>query len=335
MSLSQQDQQRIIDQESAWIDQQFSGGLDLSQFPSLAPPPPPDSHDDRFARTWEDSGLSRDATALRQFVSNPDTDALDRAGRETGDLNFRAEVRDRQGELIAEAFKRANPGYIPTEANYRAITATLIHNALGPSHQDLELGDQVSALIEGGFWTVDNLTACYHALTQEGLLEVELGEPRNLNEREKLRVARLAQAGRADEAIGEFLRCAMDGVEPSMELVNDPSYRNLCNDAVLTVFENAQLDYVATPARQKFLLRYAGSRPLTLALLQRAWLGCQENEKRHSRGELLGQFQHPRETEPPTAKQLDAMDDDAVNDLYHRSLRHYADSVRHSAGIIA
>jgi hypothetical protein len=334
MALSEQDQQRIIEQESAWIDSDSFGGLDLSQFPSLAPPPPPDSHDDRFARTWEDSGLSRDATALRQFVSNPDTDALDRAGRETGDLNFRAEVRDRQGELIAEAFKRANPGYMPTEANYRAITATLVHNALGPSRQDLELGDQVSALIEGGFWTVDNLTACYHALTQEGLLEVELGEPRNLNKRERLRVARLAQAGRSDEAIGEFLRCSLDGEEPTMELVNDPSYRTLCNDAVLSVFENGQLDYVGTPARQKFLLRYAGNRPLTLALLQQAWRACQANEAKHERGELLEQFQRPRETEPPTAKQLDELSDEAVDNLFHSSLRAYADNVRHT-GIIA
>jgi hypothetical protein len=198
-------------------------------------------------------------------VSNPDTDALD----ETGDLNFRAEVRDRKGELVAEQFKRANPGYMPTEANYRAITATLAYNALGPSYQDMDL-DQVTALIEGGFWTLENLTACFHVLTRDGLLDVAAGEPRNLSERESLRVARLAQAGRSDEAIGEFLRCSLDGQEPSLEMVSDPRYRNLCNDAVLTVFENAQLDYVATPARQKFLLRYAGSRPLTLALLQRA-----------------------------------------------------------------
>jgi len=334
MSLSQQDQQRIIDQESAWIDQQFSGGLDLSQFPSLAPPPPPDSHDDRFARTWEDSGLSRDATALRQFVSNPDTDALDRAGRETGDLNFRAEVQDRKAELVAEQFKRANPDYLPTEANYRAITETLSYNALGPSNQELELGDQVTALIEGGFWTVENLTACYHALTREGVMDLAAGEPRNLNERERLRVARLAQAGRQDDAISEYLRCSLDGDEPTMELVNDPRYRHLCDSAVMSVFESAENDYVPTQSRRAYLKRYAGNRPLTLALLRQGWVSFQENEKRHERGELLGQFQRPRETEPPTAKQLDELSDEAVDNLFHSSLRAYAENVRHT-GIIA
>jgi hypothetical protein len=334
MALSEQDQQRIIEQESAWIDSDSFGGLDLSQFPSLAPPPPPDSHDDRFARTWEDSGLSRDATALRQFVSNPDTDALDRAGRETGDLNFRAEVQDRKAEAVAEQFKRAVPSYVPTQHNFRTITQTLAYNALSPADQELELGDQVAALTEAGFWTVDNLTACYHVLTREGLLDVPEGEPRLLSARESLRVARLAQAGRQDEAIGEYLRCSLDGQEPSLEMVSDPRYRNLCNDAVLTVFENAQLDYVATPARQKFLLRYAGSRPLTLALLQQGWRACQSNEQRHERNELMGLHQKPQAAEPPTAKQLDELSDEAVDNLFHSSLRAYADNVRHT-GIIA
>jgi hypothetical protein len=126
----------------------------------------------------------------------------------------------------------------------------------------------------------------------------------------------MAQAGRADEAVGEFLRCSLDGDEPTMELVNDPSYRNLCNDAVLNVFENAQLDYVATPERQRFFLRYAGNRPLTLALLQQAWRACQANEQRHERNELMGVHEKLQQTKPPTVKEIDALADDELDRLY-------------------
>jgi hypothetical protein len=63
-----------------------------------------------------------------------------------------------------------------------------------------------------------------------------------------------------------------------------------CNDACYAVFEDTQLDYSPTPERQEYLMRYAGSRPLTLPLLQQAWRNCQANEQRYERGELLGQF---------------------------------------------
>jgi hypothetical protein len=104
MALSEQDQQRIIEQqESTWIDPAF-GGMDLSQFPSLQAPPPPESHDDRFARDWRDAGLSRDASALRKFVEDPDTESLERVGGEIGSTDYLAEVRDRKAEIVANAF---------------------------------------------------------------------------------------------------------------------------------------------------------------------------------------------------------------------------------------
>jgi hypothetical protein len=81
MSISEQDRRRIVEQENQWVDPAF-GGIDLSQFPSLQPPPPKTSRDDgRFSRDWRDAALSSSATALRQFVSDPagnDTESLKR-----------------------------------------------------------------------------------------------------------------------------------------------------------------------------------------------------------------------------------------------------------------
>lgn len=332
MALSAAEQRRIIEQESAWIDDGSFGRLDLSAFPALQPPPPPEQHDDRFAKDWRDTGLSRDASALRQFVSDPDADALERAGRETGDPNFREEVRDRKGELIAQQFKRACPDYIPTQHNFDLMTGTLAFNALSAAQQDCDTEDQVAALIDGEFWTVPNLIACYNALTREGLLDVPAGTARNLSERERLRVARLAQAGRADDAIGEYLRCALDGEEPTIEMVQDPAYRTVCNDAVLTVFEEITLDYVPTPERQRYLLRHCGNRPLTLALLQQAWRACQANEQRHERGELLEQYQRPQDQ--PNERELNDLSDAAVENLYRASLREYVKSIKGPGALV-
>jgi hypothetical protein len=111
-------------------------------------------------------------------------------------------------------------------------------------------------------------------------------------------------------------------------MIHDPVYRAVCDDAVLTVFEDITLDYVPTPERQRYLVRYAAGRPLTLALLQQAWRACQSHETKHERGELLSAYQKPQETQPPSAGEIDAMDDAAVNRLYHDSLRAYANSVR-------
>ena len=65
------EQQRIIQQESAWIDADQFAPLDLSQFPARAPPPPPDSHDARWSKDWRDTALSASAAALRNFVEEP------------------------------------------------------------------------------------------------------------------------------------------------------------------------------------------------------------------------------------------------------------------------
>jgi hypothetical protein len=308
--------------------------LDLSGFPSLQDQPAPDAHDDRFSRDWRDTPLNASAHALRSFVSDPDVEALDRVGSETGHPGFRAEVRQRRGEKVAETFKRENPNYIPTPENYDLIVQTLAFNALSVADQEGDVDEVVAALIEQGFWTVPNLTACYRALTAEGLLITAAGSTRNLSSAERLRVTRLAQSGRVDEALTEFLKCSLDGEEPDIEMLSDPNYREACDAAVQAVFEDVQLDYVPTQERRAYLTRYAAGRPLTLALLQQAWASCQSAEKRYDRGEALRPLRQ-REERAPTQQELDELDDTAVDDLYNRSRRAYVQAARRPNGVLA
>ena len=74
--------------------------------------------------------------------------------------------------------------------------------------------------------------------------------------------------------------------------------------------------------------------PLTIAMLQQAWIACQRNESLHERNELLGISQQ-RESEDSSHSGLDALDDQTVNRLYHNSLRQYAKTVKRGPGILA
>jgi hypothetical protein len=103
---------------------------------------------------------------------------------------------------------------------------------------------------------------------------------------------------------------------------------------VLFVFETATVDYVPNEERRSFLLHFAAGRPLTFPLLNQGWQTLKAREASYARTEMLDSFQRPRETQPPTAREIDALDDEAVDRLFHDSLRAYANSVR-QPGIIA
>jgi hypothetical protein len=331
MTMTPEQQRAIISNESAWVDQSF-GQLDLSQFPALQPPPPEEKHDDKFARSWADSGLSRSASDLKSFIENPDLESLDRVGAETGIPEYVAEVRERRAETVAQAFKRRCPGYLPTQRNLDAMVETLAFNALPTSEQDGDTEELIDRLALAGKWTIENLQACYLALNREGLLEVPAGEPRELSAAERLHVTRLAQTGHPEEAISLYLESALDE-EPTLELVNDPDYRQVCDQAVWAVFQDSQLDYAPSDERRAYLNSYAAGRPLTLMLLQAGWEACKANEKRYERGEVLRHYERPEDTAPPTTKELDAMDDASFQRLYADSIRAYAQQIK-GAGVL-
>jgi hypothetical protein len=308
--------------------------LDLSAFPSLQEQPAPDEHDDRWSRDWRDTPLNASAHALRSFVSDPDVEALDRVGSETGHPGFRAEVRQRRGEKVAETFKRENPSYVPTPENYDLIVQTLAFNALPSADQEGSVDEVVAILIERGFWTPGNLGACFRALTAEGLLTVAAGATRNLSSSERLRVTRMAQAGNIDGAIEEYLKCSLDGEELDPEIAYDPAYRDACDAAVWAVFKDITNDFVFTPEREAYMNRHCAGRPVTLALLQSAWSACQAASQRYDRSEALRPLRQ-REERAPTQQELEAMDDGQVDDLYHKSLRAYAQAARRPNGVLA
>ena len=177
MSLSPQDQHRIVEQESAWTDNAF-GQPDLSAFPALNELPPDNKHDDRFARDWRDTPFSASTDALRNFVSDPDLDAMVESG--SGDLL--RDVRDRRAEEVVREFKRRVPDYLPTDSNFDDMLRTLRFNAFGVDHYD-DADAMIDRLMQAGYWTVDNLTRVYEGLDREGILQVPAGQARHHSRR--------------------------------------------------------------------------------------------------------------------------------------------------------
>jgi hypothetical protein len=312
-----------ISHSASWIYQGF---------PALSELPPEEKHDDRFAKNWTDSGLNRSASDLRAFVEDPDTEALTQVGTDTGDPGYLREVRERKGETVAQQFKRACPGYLPTSANLDAMVGTMSYNHLPSSQQGGDIEDQIDALVAAGAWTVAHLTGCYQALNREGLLQVPAGTARQLSSGEILDVSRVAQNGKQFEAIDRFLEYSLPDEDPGVEILTDPAYRDLLDTAVLYVWELAQEDYSPTAERREFIQNFAAGRPLTLTLVGSAWAACQEKEKTYERSSLLTSIQEPQQPERPA--NLDALSDEAVDDLYHRSLQAYARSIR-GAGVLA
>ncbi len=107
---------------------------------------------------------------------------------------------------IAHQFMQACPGYMPTEGNYDTLAKTLAFNVWPASQQNGTTDEIVADLISGGFWTVPNLIACYRALHHDDLLDA----PHESNIAERVRIARVAQVRRTDEAIRQYLRCVIN-----------------------------------------------------------------------------------------------------------------------------
>ena len=296
--------------------------------------PPEQVHDNQFSKDWRILDFSSSAAALRSFVNNPDSETLQRIGEETGNADYLREVRDRQAEETAQRFKQACPAYLPTAANYEIMIETLAWNALKPADQEGTIEEQVALLTDLGYFTVPNLVATFNALNQQGYLDVPAGTARELSTSERLRVSRLAQAGRPEAAIGQYLGFALNGEEPDISIVHDPAYSDLCAAAVYYVFSEITHDYVPSAEREQYLNRHCAGRPVTLALLQSAWTECQANELRHQRDEIISDYL-PQE-QPLSPRELDEMSDAEVDHLYHGSLRAYADSFqRRLPGVLA
>jgi hypothetical protein len=337
--------QRLAHEETQrFIDESF-GQLDLSGCVSLLQPPSEDSQlpDPRFA-PLDDRGRGLGSSALKQAVEElaHDPEVQEQVARETGNPELLKEWQYGRAEQVAIEFMRLNPSYHRCEENWEALIQTLALNALG-WHEDMATTEEVQEeLITRGFWTVENLTSAFRSLSRQGVLEVKPGQPRTLTERERRAIAMQASSGDIEGAIARYLlrrapeekaHAFMDAPTTidALDEVADPELARIVREAVWFCWENGRPNYSPNRERRRFMQDYIAGRIPTARLLDEAWAACQAAEKDALRSGLLQQVSEPDDTQH--APNLDGLSDEAIDSLYHRTLRKMAEDSRHrSAG---
>lgn len=342
--MDQKTKERICAEEAArFMDSQF-GQLDLSGSPDLNNPPAEDKfelEDTHGFNRVDGTGLAG-INQLKELLANPPSEVLEELAKETNNPDLISELAHDRAEEVAHEFRRRNPGYLKCDANWRSMMETLAHNFLG--EDDLDAEDAQDLLINGGFFTLDNLNAVFRALDRAGILEYPPNHSRPLKEAQRLRAAQLAANGDVLGAIVEYVKGRISEeagyevaftLEDPFDFTTDPQMRPILEEACFYCWENYRKDYSPTADRRRFLRDYCAGRFLTVGLLDAAFDECKSVEKDATRSALFNQVGNDtEETIEGSSLTLDRMDDAGINDLYHRTLREYARNVRRQCGVL-
>jgi hypothetical protein len=325
------------------MDSNF-GQLDLSGSPDLNNPPAEEKfelQDRRGFNRVDESGLAG-INQLKELLANPPREVIEEIAKETQNPELMSELAQERAEDVVHEFRRRNPGYLKCEANWRSIVETLAHNFL--REDGLEVEEAQELLISGGHWTLQNLTAAYKSLDRVGALEYPANHSRPLKEAQRLRAEQLAANGDVLAGIVEYVKggiseeaadqVAFTLADP-LAFTTDPKMRPILEEACWFCWEAYRKDYSPSPDRRRFRRDYCAGRFITVALLDAAWQECKRVEGDSMRSALFNQVGNEVEEaiQAPSVS-LDRLDDAGVDDLYHRTLREYARTVKRQSGLL-
>jgi hypothetical protein len=267
---------------------------------------------------------------------------VEEIAKETQNPELMSELANERAEEVAHEFRRRNPGYLKCDANWRSIVETMSHNLLG--EPDLEAEEAQDLLIANNQWTLQNLSAAYKSLDRVGALEYPANHARPLKAAQRLRAEQLAANGDVLGGIVEYVKGRISEeagyevaftLEDPLDFSADPQMRPILEEACLFCWEAYRKDYSPSPDRRRFLREYCAGRFITVALPDAAWDECKRVEKDSMRSAL---FNHAgNEAVEPidnSSSSLDRWDDAGIADLYHRSLKRYAQTVKRQSGVL-
>jgi hypothetical protein len=151
---------------------------------------------------------------------------------------------------------------------------------------------------------------------------------RALTDAERLQVVRIAQSGDTQGAIVRYLRYAIGDERGAnyadhTEMLGDPALAEVFDDAAVLTWFAARPNVSDSQEWSSFLDNYAGNRPLSHGLLDGAWTAFEKQQR------TSALFAPVRETEkPPTARQIDDLDDASVDRLMVDTKKQFAREVR-------
>lgn len=341
--LDQQTKQRIISEEtSRFMDNNF-GQLDLSGSPDLSNPPAEDKFElqDRYGfNRVDESGLAG-INQLKELLANPPRDVVEEIAKETQNPDLMTELANERAGEIANEFRRRNPGYLKCDANWRSIVETMAEKLLG---ENLEAEEAQELLIANGQWTLQNLTEAFRQLDRVGALEYPTNHSRPLREGQRLRAEQLSANGDVISGIFEYVKGRISEeaaievastLEDPLAFTTDPKMRPILEEACLFCWEAYRKDYSPSPDRRRFLREYCAGRFVTIALLDAAWEECKRAERDDMRPGIFNQIgTRASETIEGPSASLDSLDDAVIDDLYHKTLKEYARTVKRQSGLL-
>jgi hypothetical protein len=340
--LDQETKERISTEESARFMDSHFGQLDMSGSPDFNHPPADtfELQDRHGFNRVDDAGLAG-INQLKDLLANPPREVMEELAKETNNPDLIAELADERAEQVAHEFRRRTPGYLKRDANWRSMIETLAHNLLGGD--DLEAEEAQELLINGGYFTVENLTAAFRALDRVGALEYPPNHARPLKEAQRLRAAQLSANSDVLGGIVEYVkgRIGEDAAfevafsfEDPLDFTTNPKNQPVLEGACYFCWEHYRKDYSPTNARCRFLRDYCAGRFVTVALLDAAWEECKRVERDATRSALFNQTENEGNLRSEDPSAFDRLDDEGIANLYHRTLRQYAQNVKRQSGVL-
>jgi hypothetical protein len=207
---------------SMWLDE-----FDLQRATAEKKP----KHDD-----WEEfGGVSRPGRNMTVSDIENDTATQDELAKRDPN-GFGKKLAEIRQEQVVDAFKKANPSYIPTEKNFKAVYRHIRDHQL--QDPNLPIDDVDDAAYAAGLWTVANLSAVFKLLAARGKLDMPAGKPKALDREEMTDVISAIRLGDLKGALVSFIEYSFGGKLPPYSSPRDlfNRYPQLASDAAKFVF---------------------------------------------------------------------------------------------------
>ena len=283
--------------------------LDLSAFPWLRPLVDTPISDEKFAPV-DTRGMGAGSSALKKFLSNPDREAV-------------REMKD------PELLKKYDEGHAGTVVHANGIPFQVIERG-GRWHAKGVVDGQVHRFV------ADSRDELFPKMTRVAYENAV----RELTADEELHVQRLAQSGDESAAFGQYFLSRIGPKVASMEdplteLLSDPKYRGVCDEAAFFIWAVQTDAYIPDPEFEERVARVAESKPLSGRLITSIWIEHLDAKQKKDRSALLGQLQAPDEAEVGDPHAIESALEDAndtdIGKMMTATKREYIKQVRAGA----
>jgi hypothetical protein len=231
-------------------------------------------------------------------------------------------------------------GSLVNESNGAAKLRQFIEEQQHEGPSALHVGnDEFEITIADGTWHANatigknavHFTACTRDELVGKLMEFakQRSAPRELTEAERLRVARMCQAGDKDGAIDFYLLKRLGSARVhrykgnEIRMVSDPELQDILDECAYVTWLYSCPNVTESDEWFDFLPRYVNGRPLNHDLLNSAWSAFTEQNFRST---LLPKA---KETDPrKIVRELDSLSDSEIEQTYAETVRHVATARR-------